>query len=301
MPFFSVIIPTYNRAKDLKRSLESVLAQTFTDFELLIVDDGSTDSTPEVVGWYNDDRIRYIYQDNKERSAARNNGMQQATGKYICLLDSDDIFYPEHLQVMHDGIVKDGQQVALYKTMMHYGDKSRPDDLSYAYKGNSREEAMRYVWYNGSQSICLAFANEVGKTILFPERFFWFEDVHWIMRVVMKYPLKQIEAHTTQYLNRNSADQLSGNYEKYLHNCEACIRDLEAEHGDEIKKEVDDRCFDVRVAELYLGFIVRGAIATRQLKLAKIYLRKSMKTCMTPKLAVKYVYYYLWILKASLF
>lgn len=97
MPFFSIILPTYNRAHFLPKAIESVLKQTFEDWELIIVDDGSTDNTKEVVAKYNDSRIRYFFQENQERSAARNNGIDQAQGEYICFLDSDDYYLPEKL------------------------------------------------------------------------------------------------------------------------------------------------------------------------------------------------------------
>jgi glycosyltransferase involved in cell wall biosynthesis len=92
--FFSVIIPTYNRANLLSTAIDSVLNQTFNDFELIVVDDGSIDGTKELLKEYQekDSRVRYIYQENAERSAARNSGIKNAKGTYICFLDSDDYF-----------------------------------------------------------------------------------------------------------------------------------------------------------------------------------------------------------------
>jgi glycosyltransferase involved in cell wall biosynthesis len=95
----SVIIPTYNRAEVLPRSIESVLNQTFSDFELIIVDDASTDATQKVVNSYNDDRIEYIrHSENRNGSAARNTGIRSARGEYIALLDSDDEWDPLKLE-----------------------------------------------------------------------------------------------------------------------------------------------------------------------------------------------------------
>lgn len=94
---FSIIIPTYNRASFIPQAIESVLGQTYTDWELLIVDDGSTDNTRNVVEIYKDKRIRYIYQQNSERSAARNCGINHASGEYICFLDSDDSYMNGYL------------------------------------------------------------------------------------------------------------------------------------------------------------------------------------------------------------
>lgn len=97
MPFFSIVIPTYNRAELLAKTLDSALAQTFVDFEVLIIDDGSTDATMEVVSSINDPRIKYVYQENGERGKARNTGVKIAEGNYIFFLDSDDLLYPNHL------------------------------------------------------------------------------------------------------------------------------------------------------------------------------------------------------------
>ena len=82
-PFFSIIIPTYNRAHLISKAIESVIAQTFENWELIIVDDGSTDETKDLILSYQNKvaRIRYIYQQNAERSAARNNGIDKSKGK----------------------------------------------------------------------------------------------------------------------------------------------------------------------------------------------------------------------------
>jgi glycosyltransferase involved in cell wall biosynthesis len=112
-PFFSVILPTYNRANMIGRAIESVIAQTYTNWELLVVDDGSTDNTKQVVEAYNDSRIRYIYQENAERSAARNNGIDNAKGEYVCFIDSDDYYFDNHLQTF-DEEIKNNQIVDVF-------------------------------------------------------------------------------------------------------------------------------------------------------------------------------------------
>lgn len=98
----SIIIPTYNRAKLLPRAIESVLAQTFQDFELLVVDDGSVDNTKEVVMEYakKDERIIYIKQENSGgASRPKNTGINKAKGEYIAILDSDDEWMPDKLEI----------------------------------------------------------------------------------------------------------------------------------------------------------------------------------------------------------
>lgn len=94
---FSLIIPTYNRAELLFRTLESVLAQEFGDFEVIVVDDGSTDSTEARFATYRHPKVRYFRKENGERGAARNFGARQARGEYLSFFDSDDLMDPDHL------------------------------------------------------------------------------------------------------------------------------------------------------------------------------------------------------------
>jgi glycosyltransferase involved in cell wall biosynthesis len=93
-PFFSVIIPTYNRADVLPRAIESVLNQTFSDFEIIVVDDGSDDDTKNVVANIHSTLLCYHYQQNKGVCAARNSGASAAKGEYLIFLDSDDVLAP---------------------------------------------------------------------------------------------------------------------------------------------------------------------------------------------------------------
>jgi glycosyltransferase involved in cell wall biosynthesis len=103
---FSVIIPTYNRVEFILLSLRSVLLQDYRNFEVIVVDDGSTDSTSDVVATITDPRVKYIRIDNSERAAARNTGVRAATGDYITFLDSDDQYYPDYLSNALSGLLK---------------------------------------------------------------------------------------------------------------------------------------------------------------------------------------------------
>ncbi len=99
MPAVSVIIPTYNRAPYIRDSIKSVLGQTCSDYEIIVVDDGSTDDTQiALLPWVDEGTIRYAYQDNQGVSTARNFGVRLAKGKYIAFLDSDDLFLPTKLE-----------------------------------------------------------------------------------------------------------------------------------------------------------------------------------------------------------
>jgi glycosyltransferase involved in cell wall biosynthesis len=97
-PTVSIIIPTYNRKLLIGRSVRSVLNQTYRNFELIIVDDASTDNTEEVVSSFNDERIRYVrHEENRGEAAARNTGIKAAKCNYIAYQDSDDEWFPEKL------------------------------------------------------------------------------------------------------------------------------------------------------------------------------------------------------------
>jgi glycosyltransferase involved in cell wall biosynthesis len=100
-PVFSIILPTYNRAWCLGNAIESVLAQTELRWELIVVDDGSTDRTAELVAQYvdRDQRVRLICQPNRGTGAARQTGIEHARGEWVTFLDSDDQYLPEHLEV----------------------------------------------------------------------------------------------------------------------------------------------------------------------------------------------------------
>jgi glycosyltransferase involved in cell wall biosynthesis len=99
--FFSIIVPTHNRAQILRETLSTVLSQTYDDFEVIVVDDGSTDNTAEMVRDINNGKIRYFYKANEERSIARNFGADKASGEYLIFLDSDDHMKANYLRAVN--------------------------------------------------------------------------------------------------------------------------------------------------------------------------------------------------------
>lgn len=130
--FFSIIIPTYNRADKISRAIKSVLNQTFTSFEIIVIDDGSTDNSREVVIGIKDERIKYFKKKNEERGIARNFGISKAQGKYIGFLDSDDYYYPNHLSIARKCIKEKG-----HLEVIHLGYEVRVEDGTLLYKKNN--------------------------------------------------------------------------------------------------------------------------------------------------------------------
>ncbi|WP_052732350.1 glycosyltransferase family 2 protein [Hymenobacter terrenus] len=131
-PFFSIIVPTYNRADLIGLTLESIMAQEFTNFELLVVDDGSRDNTAEVVGRYQDPRLQYLPKENAERGAARNYGLARARGEYVLFLDSDDLLHTNHLATLHAAIGAAPQRPEFIATKYDFDrdGQRRPSDLA---------------------------------------------------------------------------------------------------------------------------------------------------------------------------
>ena len=100
-PVISVVMPAYNHEIYVGEAIESVLNQSFTDFELLVIDDGSTDNTAAVINTYKDDRLKYHYQSNQDAYNALNNGMQMASGEFISIINSDDVYLENRLEILH--------------------------------------------------------------------------------------------------------------------------------------------------------------------------------------------------------
>jgi glycosyltransferase involved in cell wall biosynthesis len=150
--YFSIVLPTYNRASFLPKAIQSVLDQTLADFELIIVDDGSTDNTREVVSGFADPRVRYFKKENEERSIARNFGIHHALGRYINFLDADDYFYPHHLKTAHQHLIINGE----------------PEVLHLGYELKKMDTIIRkYESFDATLNKRIPFANELSCNAIF--------------------------------------------------------------------------------------------------------------------------------------
>ncbi|MGB5941359.1 MAG: glycosyltransferase [Leeuwenhoekiella sp.] len=113
MPKFSVVIPVYNKRDFLRKTLKSVYDQTYTDYEIIAVNDGSTDGSDKILKDFNSEKLKVIDQHNQGLSAARNTGIKNATGEIIAFLDADDLWQGNHLQVI-DKLAQDFPEADLY-------------------------------------------------------------------------------------------------------------------------------------------------------------------------------------------
>ena len=119
MPIISVIIPVYNGAKTIKETIESVLVQTWQDFEIIVIDDGSTDSTLEVIKSIPDSRIKLFSYENTGPSASRNRGISHAAGEFIAFLDADDLWKPDKLEAQLKALQDIPEAVVAYSWTNH--------------------------------------------------------------------------------------------------------------------------------------------------------------------------------------
>jgi glycosyltransferase involved in cell wall biosynthesis len=143
LPAVSVIVATYNRAKLLRETIDSILQQRFHDYELIVVDDGSTDNTRAMLEGLGS-RIRYFYQENRGPSAARNAGVRHAVGRWISIQDSDDLCAPNHLECLY-GYVKDHPHYGMVFANGGYLGGSKHDRETIIPTAKSRRLANRGV------------------------------------------------------------------------------------------------------------------------------------------------------------
>jgi glycosyltransferase involved in cell wall biosynthesis len=136
MPFFSIVIPTYNRAGLLARAIDSVLKQSFEDFELIVVDDHSVDDTKNVVNLIKDPRVRYLENRRTKGSAgSKNTGIENAEADWIAFLDDDDYWLPEKLEKQHQKIEQTHGRFGLIYTLS----SDLKDEVLIRRKGNFSE------------------------------------------------------------------------------------------------------------------------------------------------------------------
>lgn len=240
-PTFSVIIPTHNRARLISRAIRSVLSQTFQDFELLIVDDVSTDATKEVVASFRDKRIIYIRrEDNGGAAAARNTGIRYAKGKYISLLDDDDEYLPEFLEKMNQKFESSPQGVGFGWCGVRWvsdtsdGEKEMRREGIWQPKFENREHA--YLSFLRSRRVGTNYGLTIRKSCFgvvgfFDESMKKAEDTDFLIRMVRQFDfcvvpsvLVKVHRHAGPRLTTYDA-KMANSYERIIEkNNEALLK-----------------------------------------------------------------------------
>jgi len=256
-PFFSVIIPTYNRARSIADAVKSVLDQTFTDFELIVIDDGSKDNTAQVLKPLcdSDPRIRYIYQDNTERSAARNHGIEVAKGQYICFLDSDDVYLDSHLAEFHRTVTSHNCPVAFFigNSLSEVNGKLVKDP-PYVTETDDPVELMLKISFC-SQQVCIH--RDILKEHRYDVKLRVGEDQELWSRIVRHYPVIRSEQYTIVIRDLGDRTVNAMNVDSYKANLK-------------LRKLIISRDTDGRIKPRWAKF----ALSAAYYKLAVSYLKR---------------------------
>lgn len=250
---FTVVIPLYNKEVSIKNTIESVLRQTYQKFEIIIVNDGSTDNSIKIVETINDDRITLINQNNKGVSVARNCGIKAANNEWISFLDGDDLWKSNHLEEVKKMMQKFPDE-KVYVTSFEYSDKrpmfkySRTDSIS-KIESYFKEAIKEHLIWTSIVVVDKSCLNEVGG---FDERLSRGEDLDLWARLMRNYTAIKSDEVTAIY-NMDGADLSLGKsvYTKSI----LSLIDLKGLVGDErkyFKRMLINRLkYDIKTLDLF--------------------------------------------------
>lgn len=205
----SVIIPTFNREKTIIRSITSVLNQSYTDIELIVIDDGSTDCTRELIERINDKRIIYVYQNNSGACVARNKGISLSRGDYIAFHDSDDVWHNKKLEHQINTLIEKEADIVICqsKFITEQGIQVTP---KLNQSGFLTKQTMPYGI--GTQTFLMK--KEVAQNIKFDSEMLRFQDLEWLIRAIQTYSIYGMKEVLVDY--SISDDAISRSNEKMI-------------------------------------------------------------------------------------
>ena len=260
---FSIIIPTYNRAHLLSKSIESIIAQVYRNWELIIVDDGSTDNTKKVVNSFDDSRIKYYYKKNEERSIARNFGIDKASGVYISFLDDDDYYLPEFLNEFYILTNKESNPVVMFMCNEFVEDEKGKRTLSYIPK-KLLSNPVRLLWEIQTSIRPFVIHKEIFRKKRFKIECKWGEDFHLAIRIALDYPLVFLSkglSVNVQHYSQGTHTKFIKNYRKNADLSVMCINDLLKNYKEQLKVKIPKyKLYDLINQKVY-GF---GSAAMKQ-------------------------------------
>ncbi|MBD3380027.1 MAG: glycosyltransferase [Candidatus Omnitrophica bacterium] len=206
--FFSVIIPTYNRRPFLEKAVRSVLAQSYAGFELLVVDDGSTDGSGDLLRSFEDPRIRIFSRQNRGVASARNTALKEASGDFVAFLDSDDWWKKNKLKRACD-LIREHPEIHIFHTEEVWYRRGRLLNQK-----NKHKKPSGFVYLNALPLCCISISTAVVKkevfaeTGMFDESMEACEDYDFWLRATSRYKIKLIPEYLT-LKDGGRPDQLS--------------------------------------------------------------------------------------------
>lgn len=213
----SVVIPAYNREHTVLRAVNSVLEQTYRDLEVILVDDGSTDGTREILQTIKDSRFRYVYQDNAGACAARNHGIRLAQGEWIAFHDSDDVWHLDKLEKQWIVLQDTGADIVFCK-LIQYQDGREIDRVPRDLKEGYLDPVVN-LFGIGTQTLLVR--REVLEEIRFDEALPRFQEFEMLVRAAEKYRIYCMEDGLVDYYI--GADSISSNPRKLSVACDMIL------------------------------------------------------------------------------
>lgn len=268
MTMISIIIPSYNRAQLISIGIQSIIDQTYQNWELIIIDDGSTDRTEEVIRSFNDIRIRYIYQVNAERSAARNNGIRNAKGEWICFLDSDDEYLPNHLELLINYIQEFNLMTGLIITGLKTCSQTKITNKPFLNLSNP--SIFEEIWTKFILPTQTCTHNTILKSNKFDERFRLWEDTHLWLRITSNHTIYQIEEYSAIQNIHNEGTVVQGMKDIKMKDVRQYIKailDLKENYSEIFKGKLTDKQINEYVDNKYQMYLYQ-ARQNKQFKVA---------------------------------
>lgn len=241
MPYFSIVIPVYNKERFVAKTINSVLEQTFTDYEIIIVNDGSTDQSEAKISGFKDSRIRYYYKKNEGVALARNLGIEKATAEYICFLDADDFWFPAFLETMHHFTSELSEQ-KVFATAIEIETQYKTIPAHYSIPKKSDFEIVNF--FDASQKECVLWTSSVcihksvfEKVGTFDTNIKHGEDTELWIRIGLIFPIVFIHKTLARYVYDSESISRKVNYffESYTFQKYA----LEEKKNPDLKKYMD--------------------------------------------------------------
>jgi pentatricopeptide repeat protein len=261
-PLVSIITPAYNAAEHIAETIESVLIQNYRNFELIIVDDGSTDNTKDIITSFKDERIKYLYKENRGPSNARNLAITKSKGQYIIPLDADDMITPDFIARHLQEFEKHTEADLVYCDDFLIDENSKPIRVINRPEYTNRKTLIRDLFHCGFPVIpfrtCIK-KSALNKIGLFDEELLVGEDYDMIRRFV-KHGLKMHHLQEALYLRRMTNKSLSNRYSTRKAKChfEVIKRFANTFNYDELFPDVDWEQIPLHLRRLHAKCLIAG-------------------------------------------
>lgn len=276
MPFFTVVIPLFNKENFIDNTLKSVLNQSFSDFEVLIINDGSTDNSEQIVLAFNDARVHYFVQENSGVSAARNFGIEKAQSDYITFIDADDFWYSNFLQEMFECIAR-FPDLKVFSAAIEVETSEKIIPSSYSIVKTSDCEIVNYFEASSKETVictsCAVFHRSIFKKIgLFDINLKSCEDTDMWIRIGLNYPIIFLWKILARYVY--DPKSLTKNYTATVNSFDFSKYTLLEKTNLELKKFLDLNRFSLAIKSKIIGEKERFELFYTAIDLKQLSIKK---------------------------